>query len=205
MYEEIKKNLREAYNLKVEEREGRSVADWKEGEQRAFLALLKAEGKQTLLEIGAGTGVHGLFFQENGMDVICVDLSPAMVESCRAKGLKAQVMDFAHLDFPDETFDAVFAMNCLLHVPHVEFGGVLEAVRRVLKPGGVFFLGQYGGEDSEGTREFDHYVPKRFFAFWTDEQMEEEVKKVFRLETFKMITLEDEGGDLHFQALVLRR
>jgi len=205
MYDEIKTSLRKAYDMKVEERQGKGTAKWKDAERRAFLALLQAEEKHTLLEIGAGTGVHGLFFHENGLEVVCTDLSSAMVASCRAKGLAAHVMDFLNLDFPARTFDAVFAMNCLLHVPHAEFGRVLESVRRVLKPGGVFFLGQYGGQDEEAVYENDHYEPKRFFAFWTDEQIEEETKKVFGMETFKVITLDDDGSDLHLQALVLRR
>ena len=205
MYEEIKANLQKAYDLKVEERERGITAQWKDDERRAFLARLRQEGKQSFLEIGAGTGVHGLFFHEHGLDVTCTDLSPAMVASCRAKGLAAHVMDFSHLDFPDETFDAVFAMNCLLHVPHAEFGRVLESVRRVMKPGGLFFLGQYGGRDEESVYANDHYEPKRFFAFWTNEQMEEEVEKVFRVDSFKVITLDDAREELHYQALVLRR
>lgn len=205
MYEQIKANLREAYDLKVEEREGKSTAQWKEALRKEFLALLQVEGRRILLEIGAGTGVHGLFFQENGVEVVYTDLSPAMVAAMRAKGLDARVMDFNALDFPPETFDAVFGMNCLLHVPHANFGGVLASVRRVLTPGGVFFLGQYGGHDEEKVYDDDHYEPKRFFAFWTDEQIQAEGAKVFQVEGFKVVALDDEGEALHFQALVLRR
>jgi SAM-dependent methyltransferase len=69
------------------------------------------------LEIGAGTGNDGLYFQNNGLDVTCTDLSPDMVNLCREKGLKAYVMDFLSLDFPPGSFDAIYALNCLLHVP----------------------------------------------------------------------------------------
>jgi hypothetical protein len=44
-----------------------------------------------------------------------------MVARCRDKGLDAQVMDFSQLNFPAQSFDAVHAMNCLLHVPNVFF------------------------------------------------------------------------------------
>lgn len=204
-YTQIKSDLRLAYDLKVEEREGKYTAGWKDALRRDFLARLQTEKRQTLLEIGAGTGPFGLFFQENGLGVICTDLSPAMVAAMRAKGLDARVMDFNELDFPAETFDAVFAMNCLLHVPHAAFGGVLSSVRRVLKPGGVFFLGQYGGHDEEAVYADDHYEPKRFFAFWSDKQIQIETGKVFEVEAFKVIELGDEGETLHFQTLVLRR
>lgn len=205
MYAHIKADLRRAYDLKVEEREGKGTATWKDGARREFLTLLHAEGKRTLLEIGTGTGVHGLFFQANGLEVICTDLSPAMVAAAQAKGLDAREMDFNDLDFPPDSFEAVFAMNCLLHVPHANFGEVLVSVRRVLKPGGVFFLGQYGGHDEEAVYADDHYEPKRFFAFWTDEQIQAEAAKVFEVEAFQVVELDDEGEALHFQTLVLRR
>ena len=32
--------------------------------------------------------------------MVAADLSAAMVERCRAKGIEAHVMDFLHLDFP---------------------------------------------------------------------------------------------------------
>lgn len=204
-YAQIKDNLRLAYDLKVEEREGKSTSGWKDALRREFLTLLRAEQRNSLLEIGAGTGVHGQFFQENGLEVTFTDLSPAMVAAMRAKGLDARVMDFNDLAFPAETFDAVFAMNCLLHVPHAAFGGVLKSVRRVLKPDGVFFLGQYGGHNEEAVYADDHYEPKRFFAFWDDEQIQAEAGKVFRVEAFQVLEYGDEGETLHFQRVILRR
>ena len=41
-----------------------------------------------MLEIGAGTGIHGLFFQQNELAVVSTDLSAEMVRLCRAKGLE---------------------------------------------------------------------------------------------------------------------
>jgi SAM-dependent methyltransferase len=66
------------------------------------------------------------------------------------------------------SFDAVFAMNCLLHVPNHD----LPAVRAVLRPGGLFFVGVYGGNESaEGPIDDDEHVPPRFFSWRTDEQL----------------------------------
>jgi SAM-dependent methyltransferase len=116
----------------VEERDGSEVAAWKLGERQQFLALLQRETHQKLLEIGAGTGVHGEFFQNCGLDVICTVLSPAMAKQCREKGLEAYAMDSLNLDLPDGSFDAVCAMNCLLHVPKVGLPRVLSRIRDLL-------------------------------------------------------------------------
>ena len=92
-----------------------------------MLRTASAENRTRLLEIGAGTGTHGLYFQEGGLEVVSTDLSAAMVEACRAKGLEAIQADFLNLPFEAE-FDIVFGLNCLLHVPQEGLHEVL--VRR---------------------------------------------------------------------------
>jgi SAM-dependent methyltransferase len=203
-YERVIKGLRRSYNRKAKERDGYEISTWKIEERDNFLSLLQKENKQRLLEIGAGTGQHGKFFQDHGLQVICTDLSEEMVEFCRAKGLTAHAMDFMSLDFPDCSFDAVFALNCLLHVPNKDLHPVLGTIRALLKPSGLFYLGLYGGREYEGTWPEDKYRPKRFFSFHTDEQIREIVSGCFRLLVFRRIPLDGES-DLHFQSMILRR
>jgi SAM-dependent methyltransferase len=134
--------------------------------------------------------------------VTCIDLSPEMVRLCRQKGLNAQVMDVIDLDFSDHSFDAVYALNSLLHVPKNELPTVLQNIRRVLHPNGLFFMGVYGGHDFEGSLENDSYEPKRFFSFHSDEKLKQVVTETFTLLSFKQINSRD--GELHFQSLILR-
>lgn len=207
MYKQVTQTLRDAYDQKVNERDSKEIAPWKAKECEHFLTMLQAEEKKTLLEIGAGTGKFGRFFYDHGLDVIATDLSPAMVESCRSKGLDARVMDFLSLDFPDSTFDAVFAMNTLLHVPKADFRDVLESVQRLLKPNGLFYLGQYGGNDFEGVHEDDHYRPQRFFSHFTDEAIKTRVSPIFELLYFEIITFDhlvNGQKSYNFQSLILR-
>jgi SAM-dependent methyltransferase len=188
----------------AEERDRRPIAAWKIAERQRFLSLLREEGKRSLLEIGAGTGVHSKFFQRNGLEVTSTDLSPRNVELCRKKGITAHVMDFLGLEFPDCSFDAVYALNCLIHVPQEDLARVLHAVRAPLKVGGLFYLGSYGGKTREGVWPGDHYRPKRFFSFLSDEEIKEITTRFFELVAFRRIPLEDET-DFHFQSLTLRR
>jgi SAM-dependent methyltransferase len=127
-----------------------------------------------------------------------------MVEHCRAKGIEAHVMDFLHLDFPVGSFDAVFAMNCLLHMPNHDLPAVLAAVRAILRPGGLFFLGVYGGtESAEGPLGDDEHKPPRFFSFRTDEQLLGFAAAAwFDVVEFHAV---DAGRGHRFQSLTLRR
>lgn len=205
MYYQVINDLRESYDRKAEERDTYEIDSWKIEERRRFLSLLRKEGKKSLLEIGAGPGVHGKFFQDNGLEVICTDLSSEMVRLCREKGLTAHVMDFLHLDFPPGSFDAVYTLNSLLHVPRQDLASVLKVIRLLLKPDGIFYLGVYGGKEFEGVWPKDHYEPKRFFSFLLDEQIKEIATRFFELVDFEQIHLENDDPDFHFQALILRR
>ncbi len=151
MFESIIDSIRLTYDHNAAERDAAALADWKIAEREDFANLMRAEGKRSLLEIGAGPGHFSAYFRDLGLDVTCTDLSPEMVRLCRQKGLNAHVMDFHHLNFPPASFDAVFALNCLLHVPSVDLDRVLSSIHRVLRPGGLFFYGVYGGYLSEGV------------------------------------------------------
>lgn len=203
-HRQLRNALREFYDKTARDREAGEVSDWKIRERADFLMLLQKEQKRSLLEIGAGVGRDSLFFQENGLETRCIDLSPAMVAFCRQKGLDAQVMDVAELDFPDESFDTVYSMNSLLHLPKAEFPGALAQIRRVLKPGGLFFLGVYGGDDHEGIRTEDYTEPKRFFSSFSDERIRQETARVFDILSFETID-SNPGSTLHFQRLILRK
>ena len=169
-YDEVLGPLREAYDGGATWRDGRTKEPWKLAERQAFLERLASGAR--LLEIGAGTGQDSSYFQHEGVAVVAADLSAAMVERCRAKGIEAHVMDFLRLDFPAGSFDAVYAMNCLLHVPNHDLPAVLAIVRAILRPGGLFFVGVYGGtESAEGPLDDDQHVPPRFFSWRTDEQL----------------------------------
>ncbi len=203
-YQQVITTLRSAYSHEsAEQRDNAEKEAWKVVERQRFLDLLHQEGKAALLEVGAGTGHDGLFFQDSGLKVVCTDLSPAMVSLCRAKGLEAYVMDFMHLDFPPASFDAIYALNCLLHVPTRDLPAVLQKLRDLLYPGGLFFLGVYGGMEKEGVNENDYHIPPRFFAYHTDEFMRQVTAPIFDLLSFKAIA--PPNRTMHFQSMTLRR
>ncbi|EGU83489.1 hypothetical protein HZS61_013139 [Fusarium oxysporum f. sp. conglutinans] len=64
--------------------------------------------------------------------------------------------DFMKIPFPDNSFDAVYAIEATVHAPSLE--GVYSEIRRVLKPGGVFGVYEwlmtdtYNNDDLEQRR-----------------------------------------------------
>jgi SAM-dependent methyltransferase len=204
----LKESLKASYNEQADSRAQSEIQSWKTDELNAFIAALTSHSKDhhpTVLDIGAGSGQHGEYLSQHRMDVTCIDLSPNMVETCRAKGLKAAVMDYYTLNFDAESFDAVWAMNTLLHVPKVSLPAVLKNIHTVLAQDGLFYMGVYGGKDSEGVWQEDSYIPKRFFSFYTDEDLLEVVAPLFDVLDFHIVAEAGRGIGMNFQSLLLRK
>jgi SAM-dependent methyltransferase len=202
MPDDVTAGLRAAYDRAADERERNEPEPWKQAYRQAFLDLIQAEQGRTLLEVGAGPGKDSLFFQQHGLDVTAVDLSPAMVELCRQKGLRARAGDIREQRFESAAFDAVYSLNCLLHVPKLELPAVLGEIQRVLKPHGLLYLGLWGGRDSEGVWPNDPYEPKRFFSMHTDDAIRATVAPFFDELAFETTAVR---ASEHFQRLILRR
>lgn len=104
----------------------------------------------TVLEIGCGTGSlwlgHDDIVSRCGK-LILTDLSDGMLKTAKTNlgerdNIEYLNADIQDLPFMDDTFDVVIANSMLYHVP--DLGKGLREVRRVLKPGGVFYCATYG-------------------------------------------------------------
>ncbi len=194
--------LVKAYEKYAHERASYSPDEFKIQERSEFLKFLKAEGRDTLLEIGCGPGQDAQFFQSQGFQVLAVDNTPTMVQLTAEKGIPAQVLDCYNLGQINKHFDAVYTMNCLLHIPKRDFDQVLGLISGRLNENGLMYLGIWGDENFEGIWERDKYEPKRFFSFWKTEALLEVLQRFFRLEYYRR--LEPHEGRI-FNSFIIRK
>lgn len=103
-----------------------------------------------VLEVGCGPA---RLWRENrervpeDWDITLVDLSPGMVAEAErhvggVRRFAFRVADVQNLPFTNASFDAVVAIHMLYHVPDQQ--RALAEVRRVLKPGGRFYVSTNG-------------------------------------------------------------
>ena len=194
--------LVKTYEKYAHERASHSPDAFKVQERTTFLKFLNAEERETLLEIGCGHGRDAQFFQRHRLRVLAVDNTPMMVKLTAEKGIAAQVLDCYDLDDINETFDAVYTLNCLLHIPKQDMDQVLRLIARRLNENGLMYLGLWGDEDFEGIWEQDRYEPKRFFSFWKAEALLSVLQQWFRLEYYRR--LEPYEGRV-FNSLIVRK
>lgn len=96
------------------------------------------DGRQ-ILEVGVGTGKNIRFYPPDA-EVVAIDLSPAMLARGRATAARENVvadlrlMNVEHLDFPDNSFDAVVTSCVFCSVPDPVQG--FREIGRVLRPEG---------------------------------------------------------------------
>ncbi len=94
-----------------------------------------------VLDLGCGAGEAATYFALCGAKVAATDISAGMLaltaRVARRYGVQVECVrqNSDRLDFPDNTFDVVYAAN-LLH--HVHLDACLASVCRVLKPDGRF-------------------------------------------------------------------
>lgn len=97
---------------------------------QAFVKELK--GYRTVLDIGVGTGRFAKPLQENGFEVVGIDISRDMTQNARKKGVKDLLLgDACSLPFRDTYFDAALSV----HVLHLisEWQTALREICRVTK------------------------------------------------------------------------
>ena len=110
--------------------------------------LFSRMGDCKILFLAIGTGLDIQFFPE-GRSITGIDISEGMLEKAkgRAEGysgsLELRQMDVHDMPFAEGEFDQVFTSCTFCSVPNPIQG--LEALRRVLKPGGELHMFEHTG------------------------------------------------------------
>lgn len=109
-------------------------------ENRFLLTHLGDVSGRTLLDLGCGAGENSVYFSLKGARCTATDYSSRMVDKAlklaAANGvqIEARTMNAMEIEYPDDSFDIVYAANLLHHLPEPKTA--LREMHRVLKPGG---------------------------------------------------------------------
>lgn len=97
---------------------------------------LDPQPQEKILEIGCGRGYTTKKVQRIAPQTFGIDLNSKAIQSGVAQNL--QTMNAETLEFPDNTFDKIYAFHTIEHIPNI--AKALGEMVRVLKPGGKIML-----------------------------------------------------------------
>jgi SAM-dependent methyltransferase len=94
-----------------------------------------------VFEAGCGTGLLLREAAQVARTAVGLDLSRGMLEPARARGLSVLQGSITDVPLPSETFDLVYSMKVLAHVPPIE--AAVAELARLVRPGGHLLLEFY--------------------------------------------------------------
>lgn len=146
---DVETSLAAYYDEEGDERLNRPMDPRRVAARDGFLATIATGGERCVLEIGSGPGRDAAAFINAGHCHIAVELSGEHARRCQTTGSRVIRASVRRLPFPTASFDSIWTMSTLMHVPDSAIVLALSEVTRVLKPGGVAAIGVWGGPDVE--------------------------------------------------------
>ena len=134
-----------------------------------------------ILELGAGAGQDGLWFESQGFDVVITDADEVAFNEIRKKSKKATLpikLDIQNkFPFDDDSFDAVYAQLVLHYFDDATTSFIFSEIKRVLTAGGILACMVNSTDDPEydPTGETGDNL----------KNVEGLIKRYFTIETFK--------------------
>lgn len=132
------------------------------GELTNMISACGLNAQSVVLDVGCGAGGPALFVaQQTGCHVTGLDIDEQGIKRGIAqaanRGLSDRCQFQVHnaacpFNFPDASFDLIFAIDSIFHIPHRE-NLLIEARRMLTRPGKLFFTdagvvkGQISGEE----------------------------------------------------------
>ena len=95
-----------------------------------------------ILDVGCGSGFSTKLISQEFAPrrLVAFDFMPEQIELAKNKNIQAEfsVGDSTNINMPSSTFDAVFVMGVLHHIP--EWKKAIREISRVLKPDGLLLV-----------------------------------------------------------------
>jgi predicted TPR repeat methyltransferase len=118
----------------------------------AVKAVAGVGGPWDVLDLGCGTGLVGVEIASCSRRLTGVDLAPNMVEHARSRNIYSELHceDLMTTLSQDVRYDVVTAADVFIYVGKLD--DVVPAIRRALRPGGLFAFSAEAAETTAGYR-----------------------------------------------------
>jgi SAM-dependent methyltransferase len=158
-------------------------------------SLARLPTPSAILDLGCGGGQDARFLLAKGFRVVGMDLTTAFLRTAQntAPSVPLVRADMRDLPFEDESFDAVWAAACLMHVPKPDAAHVLKRLSHIVRPGGLL-----AATVTYGTRSCvltDGWMPGRYFARWQKAELARVVEQSdWKIDSLRVVSNQERKG-----------
>jgi len=133
----------------------------------AFVDLVRDGTSRRVVDVGCGPGRAAAFLARHDLDVLGLDVSPAMLDAARIAhpGIRFEEGRLSDLPIEDASLAGVVCWYSIIHTPPEHLGAVFTEVERVLGPGGYLLLGFQAGSGEPVHRTEAHGTPFALTSF----------------------------------------
>src|SRR3989344_5687310 len=142
-----------------------------------FISLLTG---RKILDAGSGPGRDLIYFKEEGLDVVGIDVSKGMLRECKRRtGITCLEMDMRKMNFEVETFSGVWCMASLSDISKEDSPKAINEFHRVLKHGGVLYIAVKEGIGVGVVKKKKYNGIERTYVYYKQNELEDLLKKKF--------------------------
>jgi len=124
-------------------------------------------------DLGCGPGHVAAYLHDRGIDVIGIDLSPAMIEQARTLNPEIPFRQGSMLEIEENgTLGGIVAFYSVIHVARDEQPRLFTRWRRALQPGGLLLLSFHIGESDRHLDELWGIPVSIDFLYFTRAEIE---------------------------------
>lgn len=141
---------------------------------REFIELLEPGLKVLDLGCGPGNVSRQLMLSGKEFGIEGIDLSEEMVKLARKNvpSGKFSCRDLRDINFPEESFAAIFLSFCIVHLNETEMADLLEKAAKYLKREGRLYLSFMEGK-TDGFEKTSFSEEELFFYYHASEKVQE--------------------------------
>lgn len=132
-----------------------------------------------ILDVGCGVGRDTLYFNEDGYEAIGIDLAEALLAEAKkiAPASKFKKMDFRKMSFKENSFDGIWSMSSLVHIPREQIVTTLKEFHRVLVDKGILYISVKNGQGEKDEVDEKYNNEARTFVYFELKEMEKYVQE----------------------------
>ena len=152
-------------------------------ERESFSKLILP--KAHILDAGCGGGRDAKYFVHKDFAVTGIDASKVFISIAKKEVPKATFnkMDVLKLNFPSQSFDAIWAEAVLLHLKRKDIPKALKSFYKILKPNGYLYVNVKKGKGEAQVKEKLSGGHERFYTYFS----KKEIIDLLKTQGFKII------------------